>query len=413
MDIKIYSNMMPDLDKHPVEMVERKGIGHPDTLADMIAMNFSNKYSNFALERFGVIPHHWADKVTIVGAQADIGYGYGILKEPMKIFQFGRVTSKVGNEKIDIDTLFKGATEDIFIRVFGDAFKKGVFRCQAITHSSSGPDHPKKFYNPPKANDIVDAEKQKSNDTIILSAFTPFTTLEEMVVETENFLNSKEFKMRHLATGYDIKVLAVKIEDKVDITACIPFIGERTPDFKTYRKELRCIKEEVIEIIKNYPFITTINLNTKDFGEYAYLTFMGTSCDKGGCGAVGRGNKYNGLITLNREMAVEAPAGKNPTHHSGRLYSEAIHRLSRDIYNQLGIRNYVNLVARNGDPMNDPAFVIIKGIDYISEMKKNKIREMIKYCMFQMSKMPYEVIKEDPIWSHINKPRELYKGEIT
>ena len=42
MEIKIYSNIMPDLANQPVELVERKGIGHPDTLADMIAMNFSN-----------------------------------------------------------------------------------------------------------------------------------------------------------------------------------------------------------------------------------------------------------------------------------------------------------------------------------------------------------------------------------
>ena len=412
MEIKIYSNIMPDLANQPVELVERKGIGHPDTLADMIAMNFSNIYSNHTLNRFGKIPHHWADKVTIVGAQSEIDYGKGCLNEPMKIFQFGRVSSKVGKEDIDINSLFREAVDDVFHRVFDKLYNDRMVICEALTHSSSGPDHPKEFYNPESSKDVEKSTSSpKSNDTIILTSFTHLTPLEQMIVEVENLINSKKFKEEYPSTGYDVKVLAARIEEQVDMTICIPFIGERTPSPKFYKKQLEEIKKTLrSKIVEEYPlFDTNINLNTKDYGKYAYLTLIGTSCDKGGCGAVGRGNKYNGLITLNREMAVEAPAGKNPTHHSGRLYSEAIHRISRDIYRELRINNYVNLVARNGDPLEDPAFVIIKGIDVIQASKIKKIESIIGETMSKMPSLTYQVIKEDPIKAHIQKPMELYK----
>ncbi|MEM7826325.1 MAG: methionine adenosyltransferase, partial [Candidatus Aenigmatarchaeota archaeon] len=41
-----------------IEIVERKGIGHPDTLADALAENLSVAYSNYTLQQFGLILHH-------------------------------------------------------------------------------------------------------------------------------------------------------------------------------------------------------------------------------------------------------------------------------------------------------------------------------------------------------------------
>jgi S-adenosylmethionine synthetase len=40
------------------EFVERKGIGHPDTLADALAEHLSVNYSRYTKKRFGAILHH-------------------------------------------------------------------------------------------------------------------------------------------------------------------------------------------------------------------------------------------------------------------------------------------------------------------------------------------------------------------
>ena len=45
----------------PVEVVERKGIGHPDTVCDALAEQASVALSRFYLERFGSVMHHNVD----------------------------------------------------------------------------------------------------------------------------------------------------------------------------------------------------------------------------------------------------------------------------------------------------------------------------------------------------------------
>ncbi|MCX7841342.1 MAG: methionine adenosyltransferase, partial [Anaerolineae bacterium] len=45
------------IDSLPVEIVERKGIGHPDSLCDGMAERISVEYSKWCLEHFGMILH--------------------------------------------------------------------------------------------------------------------------------------------------------------------------------------------------------------------------------------------------------------------------------------------------------------------------------------------------------------------
>ncbi|MDH3521479.1 MAG: hypothetical protein OEM49_13570, partial [Myxococcales bacterium] len=51
----------------PVEVVERKGLGHPDTLCDALAEELSRNLSRFYLERFERILHHNVDKALLFG----------------------------------------------------------------------------------------------------------------------------------------------------------------------------------------------------------------------------------------------------------------------------------------------------------------------------------------------------------
>jgi S-adenosylmethionine synthetase len=62
-----------------------------------------------------------------------------------------------------------------------------------------------------------------------------------------------------------------------------------------------------------------------------YLSLLGTSAEDADSGQVGRGNRVNGLIAMNRPMGTEATTGKNPVSHVGKIYSVLAHRLARQI----------------------------------------------------------------------------------
>jgi len=43
---------------------------------------------------------------------------------------------------------------------------------------------------------------------------------------------------------------------------------------------------------------------------------------------VGRGNRVNGVVSLNRPMSTEAAAGKNPGSHMGKIYTLLSHQIA-------------------------------------------------------------------------------------
>lgn len=89
-----------------VELVERKGLGHPDYIADASAEAVSKALSNYYLEKYGVILHHNVDKVLVVGGQANPRFGGGDIIQPIYILVAGRVTTEVktatGVEKVPL-----------------------------------------------------------------------------------------------------------------------------------------------------------------------------------------------------------------------------------------------------------------------------------------------------------------------
>jgi S-adenosylmethionine synthetase len=176
-----------------------------------------------------------------------------------------------------------------------------------------------------------------------------------------------------------------------------------------YKKRLELIHNELLDkaalICPDLPI--SLKLNTKDFADRTYLTAFGTSTDKGDCGAVGRGNRYNGIIAPNREMSIEAPSGKNPTYHVGKLYNELAFRITRDVYQQCGLENYVNIVSRNGDELCSPALIFIKCIGD-SMPSENCIRDIVQSHLEVIPELTLQIVHSDPIADHVNRPRQLY-----
>ena len=146
--LKIIKNCKNNINEEPIEIVERKGLGHPDTLADLIAENFSKNYSKYCLGKFGYILNHWVDKVLLSGGTAELDFGLAKITRPITAYLFGRVTEIIGNEKIDVDGLFKKSVEEILSNIFTGQKILEHINYVVDTNQAMGKEHPREFYFP-------------------------------------------------------------------------------------------------------------------------------------------------------------------------------------------------------------------------------------------------------------------------
>ncbi|HLE67399.1 MAG TPA: methionine adenosyltransferase [Burkholderiales bacterium] len=61
MPVSVTALLSPSPGSLPFEIVERKGLGHPDTICDALVENLSTGLGRAYLERFGSILHHNVD----------------------------------------------------------------------------------------------------------------------------------------------------------------------------------------------------------------------------------------------------------------------------------------------------------------------------------------------------------------
>ncbi|RLG78159.1 MAG: methionine adenosyltransferase, partial [Thermoprotei archaeon] len=94
-NIVISEYRWPGVESLKVEIAERKGVGHPDYIADGIAEAVSRGLSKYYIEKYGMILHHNVDKVLVVGGQARPVFGGGEVLHPIYIIVSGRATAFV------------------------------------------------------------------------------------------------------------------------------------------------------------------------------------------------------------------------------------------------------------------------------------------------------------------------------
>src|SRR5438552_2779889 len=87
------------------EIVERKGIGHPHSIADGLAETVSVALCKMYKERFGRILHHNTDQVEVVGGQSAPKFGGGVFLEPAYILLVGRATTMVNGVRLPYRTV--------------------------------------------------------------------------------------------------------------------------------------------------------------------------------------------------------------------------------------------------------------------------------------------------------------------
>ena len=93
----------------PVEIVERKGQGHPDTICDALSEVLGRSLCRYYIDRFGLILHHNVDKALLCGGAAEPAFKGGRVTEPIEIFLTGRATCEVRGQTVPVEELAQEA----------------------------------------------------------------------------------------------------------------------------------------------------------------------------------------------------------------------------------------------------------------------------------------------------------------
>jgi len=341
-----------------VEVVERKGLGHPDTICDALAEALSRNLCREYRRRFGDILHHNVDKALLSGGRAAPSFGGGTIIAPIDIYLGGRATSKVDDEVLPIKDI---AVESS--RTWLDAHLHALdaerhVRIHVLIHPGSQ-DLRTLFSRREVYQGAV------ANDTSIGVGHAPLSALERLVLAIEKTINGRDRNRQNPGWGEDVKVMGVRHGDKVHVTVACAMIGRYLAHVDDYLREKAAVGDLVHGLAREHGFQSLeVAVNAADAlttGDI-YLTVTGTSGEAGDDGEVGRGNRANGLITPCRPMTLEAAAGKNPVTHVGKIYSI----LAQDIANKL-VRDVPEIeraeclmVSQIGAPMSRPAMLQIK-----------------------------------------------------
>jgi len=344
------------LEDQPLEIVERKGLGHPDTICDSVMNQISVDLSKEYINKFGVVLHHNVDKSLLAAGVTLPAFNGGKVLEPMR-FVFGdRATFKVGDEEIPVNEIAaKSASTWLKENLrFVDPEEHVVYQSEIKPGSMALAD--------------IFGRKGKflgSNDTSAAVGYAPYTKTETVILALEKHLNSKGFKDSFPESGEDIKLMGLRKGGDLDITVAMAMVDRFIDSEDDYFKKQGEIKDAIHGFVDDkFGFDKIhIDLNALDVRgrgtDGLYLTVYGTSAEAGDSGQVGRGNNVAGVIPLNRPMSAEAAAGKNPVSHVGKIYNALSYRIStRIIEDVTGVREvYVWLLSQIGKPINEPSVV--------------------------------------------------------
>lgn len=386
--------------KQRIEIVERKGLGHPDTISDMIMNSFSVELCQLYLEEFNRVLHYNLDKSLLVAGESETRFGGGVVKKPMKLIFGDRATYNFNGKELPIEELAVKSAKNWFRRNlrFVDPDKHVSYEVQ-IGRSA------------PNLADIFKrgGEFLGANDTSAAVGYAPLSPLESLVLDVEQHLNSRDFKKEFEETGEDVKVMGYRVNNTVDLTVAMSYVDRFIDGEEAYFRS----KKEVVDHLKeyvmdNYDFkkidISLNSLDTKRRKEEGiYLTVTGTSAEAGDSGQVGRGNRANGVIALLRPAGSEAAAGKNPVSHVGKIYNLLSFKIANDVVNRVdGVEEvYVWLLSQIGTPVNKPKLVSVQAV-----LEEGLSMEALEKPIMEAVE---EGLSDDSLRSFIN---DLIEGKI-
>lgn len=340
------------------EHVERKGLGHPDSICDQVMEAASLALSRAYLDICGRVLHHNLDKGLLVAGQSSPRPGGGSIDAPMRLVFGDRATSIVNGREVPVGEIVETAAKQWFrehLR-FVDPERHLVY--QNEIHPGS-----------PELVDIFARTELTANDTSAGVGYAPLTETERLVLTAERFLNTSDFKHRFPEVGEDVKVMAFRQDRRLSLTIAAAFVDRFIPDARAYFDGKQAVHDELLRHLTAQLHdldavdvaLNTLDDPTRGMGGM-YLTVLGTSSEGADGGQVGRGNRVNGLISLHRPMTTEAAAGKNPVSHVGKIYNQLANHMARRIHAGVaGVAEVsVWICSQIGRSLSDPWSVAVE-----------------------------------------------------
>jgi S-adenosylmethionine synthetase len=336
------------VEKQAVEFVERKGIGHPDSIADGLAESVSRALCKMYLSRYGRILHHNTDETQIVGGQSAPRFGGGSVLEPSYILLVGRATTNVDGERLPYRTCAMKAAYSYLQKTCKSLdVDWGVVLDCMISQGSVD------------LRGVYETQRRLANDTSFGVGFAPLSETEQITLNTERYINGKLCESLP-EIGEDVKVMAFRNGAKIDLTIAAAMVSSKVPDKDHYKGVVEECASKVMDFASGFTdrelkvYVNTADDYSKDI---YYLTVSGLSMENGDDGSVGRGNRANGLITPMRPMSMEASAGKNPVTHVGKLYNILSSQVAQKICDMAGgdiLEVHTRILSQIGMPIDNP-----------------------------------------------------------
>lgn len=352
------------------EIVEKKGLGHPDTICDGISDEISRGLARYYLDHFGRVMHHNVDKVLISAGGSSPAFGGGKVIKPLTVIVGGRATDEVDGVRVPVYDIARECAE---------RYLKATMK-----HLDGN------FIVEPRLG--MGASELKSltartvaNDTSIGVGYAPFSRLESDVFEAERLARSVT------GVGEDVKIMGLRTGDDLNMTVSAAILSKYTKSMDEYNSIKSAVTGRVKDSISGHWSKMAVSVNAADTKENIFLTITGTSAEMGDDGETGRGNRANGLITPGRPMTMEAHAGKNPVNHVGKIYNIIATRAAADIAGLGQVEDaYVYLVSRIGAPIDSPQ---LKAVKICGEADAGKIQYAVDYWLEQIPRFTEEFIK--------------------
>jgi S-adenosylmethionine synthetase len=386
-------------------LLERKGFGHPDTLADHLGEEISRAYSQWTLEHCGAVLHHNFDKLGLLGGATKVFYGGGQILEPVRVLVNGRATRSCGSVTVPVDELVTTTVRSFFTSRLPELAEHLRIELNITSNSSPGAVHaadasPERtsWFAPESVDQLRERHELIANDTSLGTGWAPENEVEDFSRRLVDVFSAPgDFSRPRPWCGTDVKMMVLADGERLDVVLCVPQKSTYVPDRAAYVSNCaevleECYRRAALELPDRK---ASFRLNTRDIVEKdeIYLTYSGSSIESGDEGIVGRGNRVNGLITPLRPMNLEGANGKNPVYHVGKLYNLAARRIAQRLHSRFGGYTEVHLVSATGQPLARPWQTLVRMSS--TEVADDEVRTEIQGVLSSFPDLTLEIIYGD------------------
>lgn len=346
-----------------IEAIERKGLGHPDTIADAISEAIQIevlKHSRMRSSDPRSIPYAYSDKTLVVCGESRPKWGGGRVLRPIRV-----VVPCILSEDANVGDC-EGTVRAI-VSAHVPLYPVSNIEVEFIRRLPSA--HSLRTY----AEEPFGAE-----DSCISVAHAPRTRLELAALELEGVFT--RLRKKHPAIGTDTKWQVYRIGRKVHVIAAVAFIDRFLTGLKEYRATKSIIERTIGRTLRSLATSVDVSINPDDRYDMnsVYLTVTGSSIEGGDCGATGRGNRSSGLIYPMRPMTLEAASGKPSRNHPSRFGSLAAEEIAESLSSIGGVRRAeILIVSKIGERVWCPD-VIMARLVATCPLRKAELRVLIR-----------------------------------